>query len=166
MKTEKNVANPAPEIVVIGIGNAWRGDDAAGLLVAHALAARRMRHVRIEERTSIGPELIDAWRGADAVILVDAVVSGAAPGTVHRIDAHRDELPVGLTIGSTHAFDLTAIIDLARALDNLPGQLLIFGIETSSFEPGQAVSPEVLHSLALCTDAIVDEIRRLRRSTA
>ncbi len=37
------------------------------------------------EGESLG--LLDIWQGADAVVLVDAIRSGARPGTIHRIDA-------------------------------------------------------------------------------
>ena len=40
--------------------------------------------------------LIDAWDGAESVWLVDAISSGAAAGTVHRLDASEQALPAEL----------------------------------------------------------------------
>ena len=37
--------------------------------------------------------LIDAWDGSEHVIVIDAVCSGAEPGTVHRLDRPRHEPP-------------------------------------------------------------------------
>ena len=38
-----------PRIKVIGVGNAWRGDDAAGLLVARRLKTDHLPRVEISE---------------------------------------------------------------------------------------------------------------------
>ena len=64
--------------LVIGVGNAARGDDAAGLL-----AARRLGGIELEGDPTA---LLDLFDGIDEAAVVDAVRSGAAPGTVHRFD--------------------------------------------------------------------------------
>ena len=51
---------------------------------------------------------------------------------------------------STHAFSLTQAIDLARILDRLPAEFLIFGIEGERFKLGCQISPRVI--------AAVDEV--------
>lgn len=142
--------------LVIGIGNAWRGDDAAGLLAAHALRSQKLPGVTIVETNVVDPALIDSWQGIDRLIVVDAAVSGAAPGTVQRFNLSRDTLPDELSFCSTHAFDLTALFELARALDRLPPQVWVFGIEARDFAHGRAVSEEVLYAVGRCTDAIVE----------
>jgi len=45
------------------------------------------------EREGESTGLIESWSGAKALWLVDAVSSGARPGTVHRVDASQDDLP-------------------------------------------------------------------------
>jgi hydrogenase maturation protease len=142
------------ETLVIGIGNRWRGDDAAGLLVAQGLAARALPGVAVVERSSVDPSLIDLWQGAGRVILVDAVVSGAALGTVHRFDLSRVTLPATLAFCSTHALDLALLIDLARVLDRLPPEVLVFGVEASNFAQGHLPSTAVMHGLTRCVEAI------------
>jgi hydrogenase maturation protease len=148
------------QTLVIGIGNAWRGDDAAGLLVVHALRVRDLPHVVVAEVTSVDTDLIDLWQGADRVILVDAVVSGAAPGTVHCFDLGKDKLPVTHAFCSTHALDLVAVMDLARVLDRLPSEIWVFGVEASDFIHGHPVSTAVLHGLNTCVETIVAVIHR------
>ena len=75
--------------------------------------------------------------------MVDAVSSGAEPGTIHRLDALTERLPAELSRGSTHAFGLAEAVELARALERLPGRLLVFGIEGKRFDAGAGLSPEV-----------------------
>ena len=141
--------------LVIGIGNAWRGDDAAGLLVAHALRARELTDVTVVDAAGVDTDLIDRWQGAGRVILVDAVVSGAAPGTVHRFDLSRDGLPETHTFCSTHALDLAAVVELARVLDRLPPELWVFGVEAGDFTHGHPVGTAVLRGMNECVETIV-----------
>jgi len=121
--------------VVIGIGNALRGDDGAGLAVAERLGG-----VACEEEPS---RLIEAWGGAEAAVLVDTVVSGAPPGTIHRFDATDAPIPARALRSSTHAIGLAETIELARALGKLPARVVVYGIEGTSFDAGGPLSPEV-----------------------
>lgn len=147
---------PVPQTRVLGIGNPWRGDDAAGLLAAQALRARKLPGVTVIETNIVDPALIDAWQGVDRLIVVDAVVSGAAPGMVHCFDLSQESLPGGLAFCSSHAFDLAALLNLARALERLPPQVWVFGVEAREFAPGQAVSETVLRGVTACVAAMAD----------
>lgn len=142
------------QTLVLGIGNAWRGDDAAGLLAAHALRAHNLPGVTVVETNDVDPTFIDAWQEVDRLILVDTVMSGAAPGTVHCFDLSRETLPATFAFCSTHAFDLAALLGLARALERLPVQAWVFGIEASNFAHGQPVSEAVMLGLATCVEMI------------
>ena len=124
---------------IICCGNPERGDDGAGALVAARL---RDLGVEAETRTGEASELLEAWRGADHVVVVDAVETGAPVGTVWRWDGWQASFPVRSST-STHGLGLSEAITLARVLDRLPERLRIYGIEGRRFEPGTEVSPEV-----------------------
>ena len=134
-------------LVIIGIGNAYRGDDAVGLEVARQLQqiCAERHDVRVLAQHGEGTSLIQAWQGAAAVIIVDAVRSGATPGTVYRLDAIAQPLPASFLCCSTHAFGVAESIELARALCQLPPRLLVVGIEGKTFDPGAGLSAEVAH---------------------
>jgi hydrogenase maturation protease len=144
-----------PGTLVLGIGNGWRGDDAAGLLAAHALRARDLPGVTVVETNVVDPALIESWQDVARLIVVDAVVSGAAPGTVHHFDFRSEPLPAALSFCSTHAFDLVALLDLARVLDRLPPQVWVFGVEVSDFTHGHPIGESVLHGVTACVEAMV-----------
>ena len=133
--------DPLPEaghraqLIVIGVGNAWRSDDAAGLAVA--------RRVGGLEHEGECVALLDAWGPEDDVAIVDAASSGAPPGTIHRLDPLDRPLPAGLLSSSTHAIGVPDAIELARALDRLPRSLRVYAIEGESFEVGTGLSPAV-----------------------
>jgi len=143
---------------VVGIGNPLRGDDAAGLLVArraHELDPR-LDVLELEGEPS---RLIDAWQEADPVVVVDAVSSGAEPGTVMRFDATAEPLPASLSAASTHALGLGEAIEIARALDRLPARLVVFAIEGAGFEAGREPSPEVRAAIEPTARRVLAEAR-------
>jgi len=127
--------------LVIGIGNADRGDDAAGLAVARAIRAAGPR-AAVAELAGDQLGLLDTWAGADEVIVVDAVCSGARPGTVFRFSA---DTPLGgpFRRPGTHTFSLADVIELARNLGVLPPRLSGYGIEGRNFGFGEPLSPSV-----------------------
>ncbi|GIK74790.1 MAG: peptidase M52 [Chloroflexota bacterium] len=158
MLSTKRAASPESSLqtLILGIGNAWRGDDAAGRLVAHALRARDLPGVAVVEASVVDPSLLDAWQEVDRLIVVDAVNSGAASGTVHCFDLSRESLPGSLSFCSSHAFDLAALLNLARTLNRLPPQVWVFGVEGREFAHGQAVSAAVQQGVDKCVAAILD----------
>jgi len=128
---------------VIGVGNPDRGDDAAGLAVADRLASRRLAGVEVVESAGEAASLLAAWAGRERVVVVDATSGAGPPGSIHRFDAGRSPLPVSVRHASTHSFGLATAIELARALNQLPPRLVVYGIEGRAFEPGAPLSPEV-----------------------
>ncbi len=132
--------------LVIGIGNDDRHDDAAGLATARLLrsgADSLGTTPRVIERTGEATDLLEAWADEPTVIVVDAMVSGAPPGTVRRFDATNEPLPLPPPGASTHGLGLAEAVGLARALGRLPARLVLIGIEGADFSPGAGLSPEV-----------------------
>ncbi|MFA5787432.1 MAG: hydrogenase maturation protease [Actinomycetota bacterium] len=201
---------PERRVLVIGAGNPYRGDDAAGPLVARRLrdaatsagSATPSQAVDNDSRTDsgggatsarpaasakpIGPgagveardpatssqsaqafpsgleiieregeatSLVAAWQGFHTVVLVDAVCSGATPGTIHRFDASSAPLPATAGFQATHSFGVAQAVELARALGQLPQRVIVYGIEGASFETGAPPSPAV--------QAAIDEVAGL-----
>src|SRR5512135_36211 len=108
------------DVVVIGIGNEYRSDDAVGPLIVRALRGNIPASVRLLEHSGEGAGLMDLWQGARRAILVDAVTSGAPPGTIHRLDCSLTPLPTNLSVSSSHAFGVSEGIAAARVLGRLP----------------------------------------------
>jgi hydrogenase maturation protease len=142
------------------IGNRWRCDDAAGLEVAARLRGTLPPAATLVEHEGEPTALIDAWAGAGVLWLVDAVASGAAAGTVHRLDASNRELPADLFRASTHHVGVAEAVELARALGRLPRQTILFGIEGGSFEIGDELTAPVAHAVVRVADAIREEVAR------
>ncbi|MGE5691842.1 MAG: hydrogenase maturation protease [Pseudomonadota bacterium] len=143
---------------MIGVGNRMRGDDAAGLAVVDALRERGLRGADVVETEAEPTRLLDAWDGYDRAVVVDAVSSGADPGTVHRVDAAAGPLPHSLVRASTHHFSLGDTIELGRALGRLPASLVVYGVEGKAFEAGGPLSPEVERGVREAVARIEEEV--------
>jgi len=131
-------------LAVIGVGNQMRRDDAAGLEVARRLRLAKPPGVSVLEQEGEPAGLIDAWAGTDEALVIDGVSSGAAPGTLHRFEAHEGPLPADLFRPSTHALGVADAVELARELGRLPRRrLAVYGIEGESFDTGEGLTEPV-----------------------
>jgi len=146
-------------ILVIGVGNIFRGDDAAGLLAAQRLRAFSLPGATVLEESGEGAALMATWEEADYVILIDAVSSGGEPGFVYRFEATERPLPTQLFNSfSSHAFGVAEAVEMARLLDKLPPKLIVYGIEGKSYVTGEALSAEVAAGVETAVYQIQQEL--------
>lgn len=149
-------------VLIIGVGNEYRHDDGVGLVVARALREKNLDGIEILEMSGEGAALIEAFQNAERVIVVDAVCSGATPGTIFRFEAHHQSIPARFFHYSTHNFGLAEAIELARSLGQLPKELIVYGIEGEDFSLGEGLSPEVAHAAHEVVHRIEKELMRGR----
>jgi hydrogenase maturation protease len=148
----------------IGLGSPF-GDDAVGLKVIATLQRAERLQPYLDGRLELiaadrpGPALLSHFEGVEQVLLIDAVVSGAPVGRLHRW-ADLDEIETSRVNISSHGFGLAQTLALARQLGMLPEQLIILGIEIDP-EAGMAV-PQRLHieKYSMNIDVIEEEILR------
>lgn len=145
------------ETLVIGVGNEFRRDDGAGSAVIRALMDDSPGHVQFLKLSGEGTQLMEAMSRAKSVLIIDAVSSGALPGTVHRFDAMKEKIPSKFFHSSTHAFSVAEAIEMARVLNQLPRTCTVFGIEGANFREGKGLSGEVERAVR----SVAEEIRTL-----
>ena len=145
-------------VVVIGVGNALRGDDAAGLTVAEQIRASAPEGVAVRVCEEEPSRLIDAFGDADVAYLVDAVSTGAQAGTVHRFDASDGPVPSLERRSSTHALGIGEAIELARVLGRLPRRTIFVGIEGSDFIAREGLTPAVADGVARASATVLEEV--------
>lgn len=149
---------PKSQILVIGIGNMFRGDDAVGLILAERLKKQAPDHITIIEESGSGIDIMESWKNADTVILIDTVHSGTRPGTIYRFDASTTPLPSKFFCYSTHLLGIAETIELARALHQLPPHLIVYGIEGKCFNMGAGLSTEIEEATQKIMDNLLQEI--------
>lgn len=147
-------------IVVIGIGNTLRGDDAAGLAVAELVRAQAPRSVDVRVCEQEPSRLVDALADADVAFVVDAVSTGAPAGTVHRFDVDESPVPSRELRSSTHAFGIGESLELARVLGRLPRHTVVFGVEGSEFVAGASMTRAVEEGVARVAAAVLEEVEQ------
>jgi hydrogenase maturation protease len=151
-----------PRVLVLGVGNAARGDDAVGLVVAQRLQADPcLGVVTIRLTTGEGTALLALWQDTDAVVLVDAMCTGARPGTLHRFEVSSQPLPAIFSRVSSHAFGVAEAIALARALRQLPPVLVVHGVEGATFEIGADLSAAVAAAVPQAVARVRQELLTL-----
>ena len=141
-------------MLIIGCGNRQRSDDGAGIVVAE-----KLRELGIKADICAGQpaDLIEAWTGADDVIVVDVVVTGAPVGTVQTWDAR--QVPISCNApASTHGLGVAEAIELARVLGRLPARLKVYGIEGQRFEHGAELSSELDSGIEEVVHRIIDAV--------
>ncbi|MDP6456816.1 MAG: hydrogenase maturation protease [Candidatus Marinimicrobia bacterium] len=149
-------------ILIIGVGSPYRCDDSVGLAILKQLRLHELHNVHLMERSGEGSDIMDIWQSYGHVILVDAVQSGSAPGTIHRIDANTEKVPTDFFHYSTHAFGVAEAVEMARTLGELPKHVLIYGIEGKDFEIGKEISAEIEKSAEQVVQQILDDIHSIR----
>lgn len=145
-------------ILIVGIGNTLRGDDGAGPATARRLRESLSADIRVLVKDSDFVSLLEDWRGVDTVVVIDATSSKSEPGFVRQYDAHERPLPAGFSRSSTHALGLAEVIELGRALGQLPARLIVIGIEGRDFTAGEALSPEVSEAIDETARRVIEAI--------
>ena len=109
--------------------------------------------------SEVGVALLHAWQNATDVILIDTAQSGGAPG--HDSSARPESGESGFVAffpPLTHAFGVAEAVELARALNQLPPRVVLYGIEGRSFRTGETLSPGVAGAVDEVLKGVCDEL--------
>ena len=119
-----------PRLLVAGVGNIFRGDDAFGVEVVRRLAGRNLPDgVRAIDFGTRGHDLAYAiLDGYDGVILVDATAGDGPPGMLYTVEPAPAEVAKPALFG-THAVDLPGVFATVRALGGTLPALYLVGCE-------------------------------------
>jgi hydrogenase maturation protease len=140
---------------ILAVGSP-HGDDRACWEVVEWLGQRPVPGV--EAAVLAGPlDLLGLLEGCTRLVVVDACRSGAAPGTVVRID-WPDARLYGSAGPSSHGVGVAEALALAEALGKLPPRVTLIGVEVGICGPGAEMGPEVQAALPELYRQILEEI--------
>jgi hydrogenase maturation protease len=155
------------KILIVGMGNILRHDDGFRVEVARRLAADSPlpADVRVIEVGIGGIHLVqELMTGYEALVVVDALERGSAPGTVHVLEAEVPDLadwPEAQRQGflaDMHYTTPSKALILAKALGYLPSKVFIVGCQPLEVdEPGIGLSASVERA----TTETIRQIERL-----
>lgn len=149
-------------VLVLGIGNILLGDEGIGVRVVEALLARFRfpEDVQVVDGGTAGMGLLDLIAGQSHVIIVDAVINGAAPGSIVRLEG--DDVPIGFRQRtSPHSLGLGDVLALLTVLDQAPQQIVVIGIEPAEMDYRIGLSTVVTSRLDVLVDAVIGELTHL-----
>ena len=144
---------------VVGVGNLLLGDEGVGVHVVERLKLAGLPPdvIVLEGGTHFfGYE--KELDGAEKLIIVDAVLGGAAPGTIYRfrIDELEDEAEdVKL---SCHDAGLIEKLRLSQFAGFSPQQIVVIGVEPARIEWNTGLSSEIEEKIPEIIDAVMAEI--------
>ena len=150
-------------ILVAGIGSVLLGDDGVGPYVARLLQANYVfdEGVEVEDLGTPALDLIDHIAGLDALIVVDAVANGPAPGTItlyRKQDLTRSIPGVRL---DPHSPALADALWAAEFYGGCPQEVLLVGVSGESYEGGCELSELVQESVERAIQEVLRELDRL-----
>ena len=153
-----------PRILVAGIGNIFLGDDAFGVEVAQRLMRRSLpEEVRVVDFGIRGLDLTYALLdGYEAVILVDALPRGGAPGTLYVLEPERSEtggdVPVQM---ETHNLDPVKVLRLAAAMGGQVDRLFLVGCEPTPLDEAEETPMGLSEPVRAAVDEAVSLVESL-----
>lgn len=137
------MAHSRAPVLLLGIGNLDRGDDAAGRMAIRLLRHRVPTDVEVAELEGEATSLLAVLEDRRSAVIVDACRSEYTPGSVQRFDVNQAPLPAVHFSLSTHSFGLPAAIELARSLQLLPPRCIVYAMEGQCFDSNAGLSPAV-----------------------
>ncbi|MDH4322094.1 MAG: hydrogenase maturation protease [Desulfobulbaceae bacterium] len=153
-----------PELVIVGVGNRYRTDDAVGLhLVAGWQAAAG------------GPVATELWEDVDGaavahrlvelacpVLLVDCAELGLPGGAFRLLDGGKVQEMATRSVVSTHGIGLAEGMQLAAALGHAQ-PLWVFGVQPFAVSMGETLSPAMAAQLPGLRQAMVGAVKEILR---
>jgi hydrogenase maturation protease len=162
------MASEAPHILIAGVGNELRQDDAFGVLLAQKLQQETLfpPSVKVMEIGSGGIHLVQQlFDKYDVLILLDIVKWGGAAGTIHFKEVEVKDIAQlskdeqNEFLADMHYINPLKALMMAKALNVLPKQVLFLGCESEEHEEiGIGVSTAVEEALPLAFSKIVEWI--------
>jgi hydrogenase maturation protease len=146
------------KILVLGLGNPLVTDDSVGLRVAARLQPRLADRpdVEVSEDYWGGLRLMERMVGYDRAIVIDAIRTGAPPGTIHHLTPH--SIPTQRS-ASSHDVNLATALEFGRGAGlQLPGDdhILLVGIEAEDILSfGEQCTPAVEAAIAPAVEEVL-----------
>lgn len=149
-------AGPAP-ILVLGLGNMLLSDDGVGPALLDQLADSDGPwdgQVEFMDGGTQGLALLGHLSGRRALIIVDALQTGAAPGTIHRMTLNELRSVTPARASSGHEGNAGELLAAAQLLDELPDRLFVVGVEPQTISTGLGLSTPVQEALPAASDQV------------
>ncbi len=151
-------------VIVIGIGNPNFKDDGVGLRVVEELEKKGIKDT--VKYLNIDLKVIDSMRGYKKAIIVDAMKTGAEPGTIVEFNGRTTWKNVYAS--GTHSMSIFEVIRIGYEVfpEEMPDEVKIIGIEGEEvLSLGMELTPSVKKAIPEAVERILKEIQEYGKET-
>ena len=143
------------KILIAGIGNILLTDEGLGVHILKELSKKKLpKEVELAEIGTAVFELVRFMDGKDKVIIVDAIVSDEAPGTIYKLTPKELKSSRKNQLASLHQFGICEAIETSAQMGNTP-EIVIFGVVPKDY---QSIGTELTLELKKSIPKIIQEI--------
>ena len=146
----------AGRVCLMGLGNTGLGDDGLGVRLAETLAGAGVPDVMVAGTTPDRFVGRVADGGFDALIFLDAVEFGGAPGSAVFLNA--EEMAARFPQISTHKISLGLLARWVESGGSTRAWLL--GVQPESLKPGAALTTTVRRTLDALAGLVLEAVSR------
>lgn len=148
------------EILILGVGNILLMDEGAGIRAVEELQ-RRYRfpeNVELLDGGTAGIELLRYLRNKGLVIIIDTMKNDQVPGTIMKV-VGKDVPAMLQTRISPHQLGLSDLLAAAQLTNELPANVVLFGVEPKTVATGLTLSDELASSFDDLLEAVINELQ-------
>ncbi len=144
--------------IVLGVGNLLLTDEGIGIHAVQRLLERKVlpEDVEIVDGGTAGLGLLYYLEGVDLLLIIDAVETGAPPGTIIRLAG--DQIPAYMALKvSPHEITLPDFLAAAKLRDLYPKEVVVWGMQPGSLDVGVDLSPALAAKMDMLVGNVVAE---------
>lgn len=141
--TELGDGGGNPDLAIVGVGNPIMSDDGVGPTVIQRLEDSPVGSgddIRLVDAGTTGFLALEAMSGAERAIVVDAVETGASPGTIKQYRCVDGSFETEIPEMTMHDVSFTEAMVAGRPVYDLPEEILILGVEPADLSIGDELS--------------------------
>jgi hydrogenase maturation protease len=144
---------------VLGVGNILLQDEGIGVQALECLRAcyHLPRGVQALDGGVLGLDLLPYIEGVDNLLILDAIETGQAPGTLLRLEGDAIHARLALKM-SIHQVGLQEVLATLALQGKLPARVVLWGVQPASLDWGVELSPAVAMRLNDLVDAAAAEL--------
>jgi hydrogenase maturation protease len=146
--------------IILGLGNALRGDDGVGPAVIEWLDRQELPPgVETIDGGTSGLDIVSILMGRERAIIVDAANVRQAQGRWVRFTPDMAQFKNSGATLSLHSAGLAEALTLGAALNVLPPTIIIYGVQPQNLDWTSQLSDEVQAAVIEVGQAILRELK-------
>jgi hydrogenase maturation protease len=156
---------PEKTILLLGLGNSLMRDDGIGIHVVNALDPwpYPQQDVRVRDGGTLGLSLLPEVQSCGALIVVDAAMIGATPGSVKTFEGPEMDAQLAGKKHSVHELALSDLMAAAEFMGARPERRALVGVQPEIIDWGLTPTETVAAAMPRILGAVHELVERWRR---